>query len=453
MSLFLSLKREQKESIVLLQIGTFLEYFDLMLYVHMAVLLNELFFPKTDPYTASLLAALTFCTTFIMRPIGALIIGYIGDHFGRKPTVVLTTIMMSFSCILMANAPTYAQVGIAASWIVILCRMLQGFSSMGEIVGAEIYLTETTTPPARYPIVALVDTFGNIGGMAALAVASWVTFYNVNWRIAFWFGAIIAIVGSIARARLRETPDFVDMKRRIKKVILEADESGYTRAAALFKKTNPLWHEQINKKTIVAYFLIECATPLFFYFTYIYCGGFLKETFSYTAGQIIHHNLIVSMFDFSVALFIVFLSYKIYPLKILKAKLMIFTPFILLSPFILGSIHNPYGLLMLQLFMVSFSPCTTPAGAIFYSHFPIFRRFTYASFIFACSRALLYIISSFGLVYVSNRFGYGGILLVIIPVITGYAWGICHFEKLENSREPSLVPSEKLQSIIHPDAA
>jgi MHS family proline/betaine transporter-like MFS transporter len=73
------LTREQKESIGLLQIGTFLEYFDLMLYVHMAVLLNELFFPETDPLTTRLIAALSFSSVFILRPFGAIIFGYIGD--------------------------------------------------------------------------------------------------------------------------------------------------------------------------------------------------------------------------------------------------------------------------------------------------------------------------------------------------------------------------------------
>ena len=83
-----SLNRAQKEAVCLLSIGTFLEYFDLMLYVHMAVLLNELFFPKTDPFTDSLLSAFAFCSIFVFRPFGALIFGYIGDNIGRKATIV-----------------------------------------------------------------------------------------------------------------------------------------------------------------------------------------------------------------------------------------------------------------------------------------------------------------------------------------------------------------------------
>ncbi|MDN3031347.1 MAG: MFS transporter [Candidatus Tisiphia sp.] len=83
---------EQKKAIDLLSIGTFLEYFDLMLYVHMTVLLNELFFPQSDPQTANLLSTLTFCATFVFRPIGAVLFGWIGDKIGRKVTIVITTL-------------------------------------------------------------------------------------------------------------------------------------------------------------------------------------------------------------------------------------------------------------------------------------------------------------------------------------------------------------------------
>ena len=127
-----------------------------MLYVHMAVVLNDLFFPKTDPHTASLLAAFAFCTTYIFRPIGALIFGFIGDHVGRKVTVILTLMFMALSCVFMANLPTYAQIGITASWIVTVCRIVQGMSSMGELTGAQLYLSELINPPARYSAVALL---------------------------------------------------------------------------------------------------------------------------------------------------------------------------------------------------------------------------------------------------------------------------------------------------------
>lgn len=78
------LSKKQKEAVYLLSIGTFLEYFDLMLYVHMAVLLNEIFFPQTDPLTIKLTTIFTFCSTFILRPVGGLIVGWIGTTLEEK---------------------------------------------------------------------------------------------------------------------------------------------------------------------------------------------------------------------------------------------------------------------------------------------------------------------------------------------------------------------------------
>ena len=75
-----------------------------MLYVHMAVLLNELFFPKADPHTAALFAAFAYCSTYVLRPFGALIFGYLGDTIGRKHTVIITTLLMSLSCIVYGQS-------------------------------------------------------------------------------------------------------------------------------------------------------------------------------------------------------------------------------------------------------------------------------------------------------------------------------------------------------------
>jgi MHS family proline/betaine transporter-like MFS transporter len=182
------LNKEQKGSIFLLQIGTFLEYFDLMLFVHMAVVLNELFFPKYDPFTTSLLSAFSFCSTFALKPLGALVFGYIGDKVGRKHTVIITTIIMAISCLIMANVPTYAQIGIAASWVITVCRALQGMSSIGESIGAELYTAELIEKPLRYKAVGYIGFAGVVGMVASLMVAKIVLALDINWRIIFWMG-------------------------------------------------------------------------------------------------------------------------------------------------------------------------------------------------------------------------------------------------------------------------
>ncbi len=422
---FSSLKREQKQAIGLLSIGTFLEYFDLMLYIHMAVLLNELFFPKTDAHTASILTAFAFCSTYLLRPIGALVFGYIGDHMGRKVTVVITTTMMSFSCLIMANLPTYGQIGIAASWIVTACRIAQGMSSMGEISGAQLYLSETIKPPTRYVAVALLAFAVSLGTSAALAVASFVTSFGFDWRIAFWIGATIAIVGAVARTTLRETPDFADAKRRIKNNIEKANVD--------LKKleNNPIWKEKVNQKTSFALFLMDCMWPLCFYFAYVHCGNIMKHSFKLTPEQIIHQNFIVSVVQIISYLLFVFLSYRIYPLIILKVKLIISFLIIITCPYCLDNITSPFYLLLLQSAIIFFAADAAPATSIFYKHFPIFKRFTYISFTYAMSRALTYICTSFGLVYLVDIFGNWGVLIIMVPICIGYAIGLRHFEKLD----------------------
>ena len=246
MGILSSLNRTQKEAVGLLQVGTFLEYFDLMLYVHMAVLLNDLFFPKTDPKTASLLTAFAFCSTYLLRPFGAIFFGYIGDHLGRKTTVIMTTMIMSVSCIIMATLPTYAQIGITAAWIVTICRIAQGLSSMGEILGAEIYMTEITKPPVQYPAVGLIGCASRVGTVAALGVAMLVTSQGFNWRNGFWIGAAIAVVGSVARTRLRETQEFVDMKRRMKRAFEDAKEAGAEKTEKLIGLVHHFGHLFVN---------------------------------------------------------------------------------------------------------------------------------------------------------------------------------------------------------------
>ena len=422
---FASLKSYQREAVCLLSIGTFLEYFDLMIYVHMAVLLNELFFPKTDPHTAALLQAFAFCSTFIFRPLGALIFGYIGDRAGRKSTVVITTAMMAISCIIMANLPTYSQIGIAASWLITICRIFQGISSVGEMVGAKLYLTEITKPPVQYPVVSFISISSLLGTVAALGISTAILSIGLEWRIAFWIGASIAMIGVVARTALRETPEFADAKRRIKKKYEEAALDQCT------LKDNKIFNEKVNKKTILAYFLVYCIQPVCFYFIYMYCGNILKNSFNYSAERIITHNLIIAIVSLLLAIYITYLSYKTYPIKTAKIITAMFFIFMLFFPCILNNVKTSFHLLLIQSFIALFGNCAIPVTPIFYKHFPIFKRFTYSSLIYALSHSFMYIITSFGLIYLTDYLGTYGLLVIMIPMTVGYFIGLNHFENLE----------------------
>jgi MFS family permease len=391
----------------------------------MAVLLNELFFPETDPLTTRLIAALSFSSVFILRPFGAIIFGYIGDNFGRKLTVIITTTLMAVSCIIMYILPTYNDIGITASYIMILCRAMQGMSSMGEVIGAEIYLTETIKRPTIFPVVGFITVSLTLGGVAALAIASLATTEGFNWRYAFLIGTIIAMVGGLARTRLRETPDFVNAKKEIKSVF---EKTGVD--IKLLDKS-PIYNEKANKITAIAYFLLECSAPTCFFLIYAYSANILKEVHDYTPGQIIHQNFIVTVIEFFTILLITFLSFRIYPLKILKVKLIIFACFIFILPFIFQYSTSPVGIMLAQLGIVFFGVNVLPAGPIFYSHFPIFKRFTYTGFAYALSRAIMHLTTSFGFIFLFEYLGHYGILVIMIPILIGFSFGLNHFEKLD----------------------
>ncbi len=432
-----SLNRTQKEAAGLLQVGTFLEYFDLMLYVHMAVLLNDLFFPKTDPKTASLLTALAFCSTYLLRPFGALFFGYIGDHLGRKTTVIMTTMIMAISCIIMATLPTYAQVGITAAWLVTLCRVAQGLSSMGEVIGAEIYMTEITKPPVRYPAVGLIGCASRLGTMVALGVAMLVTSQGFNWRNGFWMGAAIAVVGSVARTRLRETQEFVDMKKSLKKGFEAVKEQGTEKTEKLIAIRESLQQQKVDWKTMCAYFAIASGTGLSLYFNYIYCGDLLKRL-GFSPEDIIHQNFIISIIEFSGMALTVFLSYRIHPMKILKFKTLLYLPFVCLFPFLLSNSPTPSTIFFIQVIGAMIGLGGVPAVAILVAHFPVFKRFTYISFMYAISRSLMAVVTSFGLVYLTEFMGAWGLYCILIPVSLCFLWGVCHYSRLENLTQKPL---------------
>ncbi|WP_341750701.1 MFS transporter [Candidatus Tisiphia endosymbiont of Sialis lutaria] len=265
------------------------------------------------------------------------------------------------------------------------------------MTGAQLYLTEMINPPVQYTVIGLIWVSCVIGSLCALGIASLVTSHGFNWRLAFWIGAVIALVGSVARKKLREVPEFADAKCRIKRVF----ERINTDPTVL--KDNPLWQAKVNKKTLISFFLLQCAAPVCFYFTYIHCGNILKTSFGYTMPEVIHHNFIVCIIELLVMLILTYLSLKVYPLLTVRIILIIFSIFIIFCPYLLNNVNSPYQLFLIQFFMVLLRGCLGPAVSICYKSFPIFKRFTCATMTFALSRALMFVITSFSFVYSQFR--------------------------------------------------
>lgn len=419
----------QREAVGLLSVGTFLEYFDLMLYVHMAFLLNDLFFPKVDPFTGALLSAFSFCSTYFFRPFGALIFGYIGDYMGRKVVVIMTTFMMAISCVVIATLPTYAQIGITASWIITACRAIQGMAATAEARGAEIYLTESSKPPIQYSLVTLITVFSALGTTAALGVASIFTNVNIyghssSWRIVFLVGAGIALVGTAARASLKEAEEFTNKRNKLKNRLED-------NSIEISEINQRYIDEKPHVLTSISYFLIQCARPPCFYFIYIYCGDLLKQECGFTSAEVISQNFWVSIVDLLGLMALAYISLKVHPFKILKVKFYLFFVVLLFFPVVLSYTQNSIFILILQCLAALFVFDHVPASPIFYKYFPVFKRFTYTSFLSAIAKLLTYLITSFGLVYITAKLGYWGLFCIFIPVGIGFFMSLLHFQKLE----------------------
>jgi MFS family permease len=303
---------------------------------------------------------------------------------------------------------------------------------MEEAVGAEIYLTESSSPPIQYPLVNSITICSALGGTFALGVAALVTNYNFNWRWAFFAGTVIALAGTIARSTLRETPDFIEAKRKQNKILAKLNDRE-DKKEVVEKK------EKIYKKTMLYYFLIQCARPVLFYFSYVYSIDILKGSFHCSTDYIVVYLFYLALVDLVGIIVPTYLSYRIDPLKILKVKTYIFGTFILFFPYLLTKASSPLELFYIQSFFVLFRIDSSPAAPIFYSHFPVLKRFTYAGVMYAVSRALLYIVTSYGFVVLIKYLGYGGMLVIMLPTIIGFYFSIRYFQKLNKEREVSCI--------------
>jgi MHS family proline/betaine transporter-like MFS transporter len=300
--------------------------------------------------------------------------------------------------------------------------MVQGISSMGEVSGANLYITEITNPPVQYSAVMTIAVTGVLGGFCALGVASLVTLLGFNWRLAFWIGAGIACIGAFARTRLRETPDFTNAKLRIKRAIQKTNQS-----IKILDK-NLIWNEKVKIRTALSLFFVECSWPVCFYFAYMYCGTILKNSFGFSPAAIIHQNLVLSAIQLFSWGILMYITYYIHPLRILKIRLVIFLIFLLFCPYLLDHATSANTILLVQSLFVVFGLMGIPAMPIFYKQLPVFKRFTYTTFAYAISRAFIYVVSSFGLEYVMRVFGNYGLLIIVIPTSCFFIYAINYFQ-------------------------
>ena len=196
-------------------IGSSIEWFDYFLYGTVAALVfNQLFFPAEDPAVGTMLAFASFALSFFIRPFGGIIFSHIGDRIGRKKTLVLTLGLMGGATVLMGLLPTYQAIGIAAPFLMVLLRLVQGLGIGGEWGGAMLLAVEYA-PKERRGFFGSVPQMGVTIGMLfatlALTVMSMLpddVFLSWGWRVPFVLSAVLVFVGLWIRKGIDETPSF-----------------------------------------------------------------------------------------------------------------------------------------------------------------------------------------------------------------------------------------------------
>ncbi|WIV55330.1 MFS transporter [Amycolatopsis nalaikhensis] len=196
-------------------IGSALEYYDFFIYGTAAALVfNKVFFPASSPATGTLLALATFGVGYLARPVGAFILGHVGDRFGRKRVLVFTLLLMGVATFCVGCLPTYASVGVAAPVLLVVLRLLQGLSAAGEQAGANsmslehapehrrAYFTSFTLSGTQAGQILATAIFLPVAALPQEQLLTW------GWRVPFWCSALVVVVGFVIRRKLDETPVF-----------------------------------------------------------------------------------------------------------------------------------------------------------------------------------------------------------------------------------------------------
>lgn len=209
--------------------GNVLEWYEFAVFGYLTPYISQLFFPDNDPAMALLFTYGLFATGFIMRPLGAILAGYIGDRHGRKASLTFSILMMTIPTTVMGLLPTYAQIGLFAPILILCCRLIQGISLGGEFSSSIIYLIENAPQNKRGFFGSWADMGSSIGMILATLTCLTLTCFlskeqilSWGWRLPFLPGIILGILGLIMRRQLNEAPQFLASHPSAKNPIQQA---------------------------------------------------------------------------------------------------------------------------------------------------------------------------------------------------------------------------------------
>jgi MHS family citrate/tricarballylate:H+ symporter-like MFS transporter len=216
-------------------VGNGLEFYDFVTYAFFAPQIGRTFFPSDTPGTSLLASLATFGVGFLTRPLGALVIGRLGDRAGRKPAMLLSFLLIGIGVVGLPLIPSYASIGVAAPLLAIAFRLLQGFALGGEVGPSTAFLMEAAPPLRRGFYISLQATSADVAvfvaGLVGVGLASVLdapALDSWGWRAALLLGAVIIPVGFVLRRTLDET-----LNAPLAQASAEPASRGYARVVAM----------------------------------------------------------------------------------------------------------------------------------------------------------------------------------------------------------------------------
>lgn len=207
-----------KKAVVATALGNAMEWFDFGIYSYLAVTIGKVFFPETTGILQLVYSFATFAVAFIVRPLGGMFFGMLGDKLGRKKILTITLVLMSLSTLSMGLIPGYATIGALAPILLLLARLIQGFSTGGEYSGAMTFIAESSPDKKRGFFSSGLEVGTLVGYIAGSAVVTILNYLlgpekmlDWGWRIPFFIAAPMGLIGLYLRNHLEETPVFEAM--------------------------------------------------------------------------------------------------------------------------------------------------------------------------------------------------------------------------------------------------
>ncbi len=264
--------RMTPRAVVAATIGNVLEWYDFTVYGFLAPIIAQTFFPSDDPFASLLSAFAVLAVGYAARPIGSVIFGHIGDRFGRKPALMISVVIMGIGSLLIALLPGHAQIGIAASILLVVIRIIQGVSVAGELPASGVLVVEEAADSNRGRAGSWITSAMMLGCMLGSGVPALVSsllsteqMAEWGWRIPFFVGTVVALFGTILRIHLAESSAIQP----------EADRDHFPIRTAL----KDYW------RVIIKMVILLIPTAIIYFLIFVVAASYLTEQMHFSTAQ------------------------------------------------------------------------------------------------------------------------------------------------------------------------